>query len=89
MASIPSFKEGEDVEEFLLTAERRLTAGEIPEKDWLTTLASKLSGKTGSMWQDLCATCDNYQEVKTRLLNILPSWLLRYFLVTSLSRSKE
>ena len=68
VASIPSFKESEDVEEFLLTAERRLTAGEIPEKDWLTTLASKLSGKTGSMWQDLCATCDDYQEVKTRLL---------------------
>ena len=70
VASIPSYREGEDVEEFLLTAERRLSAGEIPEKDWLTTLTSKLSGKTGSMWQDLRATCDDYQEVKTRLLKV-------------------
>ena len=59
IASIPSHRECDDIEEFLLTAERRLGAGEFPEREWLVTLASKLSGKTGSMWQDLCAVCDS------------------------------
>ena len=70
IASIPNHRECDDVEEFLLTAERRLGAGEVPEKEWLVTLASKLSGKTGSMWQDLCAVCDDYQEVKAKLLRV-------------------
>ena len=70
VTSIPNFREGEDVEEFLLTAERRLNAGEIPVKDWLTTIASKLSGKMGSVWQDLCVVVEDYQEVKSRLLKV-------------------
>lgn len=70
VASIPNFREGDDVEEFLLTAERRLKAGDIPEKDWLTTIASKLSGKMGSVWQDLCVVVEDYQEVKSRLLKV-------------------
>ena len=70
VASIPNFREGDDVEEFLLTAERRLNAGEIPVKDWLTTIASKLSGKMGSVWQDLCVVVEDYQEVKSRLLKV-------------------
>ena len=70
IASIPSHRQCDDIEEFLLTAERRLGAGEVPEREWLVTLASKLSGKTGSMWQDLCAVCDSYQEVKAKLLKV-------------------
>ena len=70
IASIPNHRECENVEEFLLTAERRLGARDVPEKDWLVTLASKLSGKTGSMWQDLCAVSDDYQEVKAKLLRV-------------------
>ena len=70
IASIPNFKDGDDVEEFLLTAERRLKAGDIKETDWLTTIASKLCGKMGSVWQDLCVAVDDYQEVKSRLLKV-------------------
>ena len=46
-----------------MTAERKLRAGEIPEGEWLTTIASKLNGKMGSSWQDLCVAVDDYQEV--------------------------
>ena len=67
-SSIPSFREGEDVEEYLITAERRLQAGEIPNREWLAIIASKLSGKTGSIWQDLSAVSGEYQEVRDRLL---------------------
>ena len=35
IASIPNFRDGEDVEEFLLTAERRLRAGGIKEGEWI------------------------------------------------------
>ena len=70
IASIPNFKEGDDVEEFLLTAERRLIAGGIKEADWITTLASKLCGKMGSGWQDICMTIDDYHEVKDRVLKV-------------------
>ena len=68
ISSIPCYRDGEDVEEFLVTAERRLSAGEIPDREWLTTIASKLSGKVGSVWQDLCVVSEDYQEVRNRLL---------------------
>ena len=68
VASIPIYREGEDVEEFLLTAERRLAAGEIPEREWLTTISSKLGGKVGCVWQDLRVLSDDYHEVRNRLL---------------------
>ena len=70
LASIPNFREGEDVEEFLLTAERRLRAGGIREEEWSTVIASKLSGKTGGAWQDICVTVERYQEAKERLLKV-------------------
>ena len=68
IASVPNYKEGEDVEEFLLTAEKRLGVGGIREDDWVVILASKLSGKLGTVWQDICATVEEYREVKNRVL---------------------
>ena len=53
-----------------MTAERKLRAGEIPEGEWLTTISSKLNGKMGSSWQDLCVTMDDYHEVKSSLLKV-------------------
>ena len=70
IASIPNFRDGDDVEEFLLTAERRIRAGEIKEGEWVTILASKLCGKMGSVWQDICVTVEKYQEVKERVLKV-------------------
>ena len=78
IASVPNYKEGEDVEEFLLTAEKRLGVGGIREDDWVVILASKLSGKLGTVWQDICATVEAVAD-----LEIL-SWgdqILIYFLI--------
>ena len=70
IASVPNYREGEDVEDFLQTAERRLGVGGIKEEDWVVVLASKLSGKLGSVWQDICAMVEDYQEVKNKVLKV-------------------
>ena len=68
--SISVMKEGEDLEEFLLTAERRLRAAEIKQEEWVTIIDSKLSGKMASAWQDITVTVVEYQEAKDRLLKM-------------------
>ena len=68
--SIPVLKEGEDLEEFLLTAERRLRAAEIKREEWVTIIDSRLSGKMASAWQDITITVADYQEAKDRLLKM-------------------
>ena len=68
VAGIPNHQQSEDVEDFLLTSERKLLAGGIPEGEWLAIIASKLSGEVGSSWQELCVTSDEYQEVKSAVL---------------------
>ena len=70
VAGIPNYREPEDVEDFLLTSERKLKAGEVPEREWLAIVAAKLCGKVGATWQDLCTTTDDYQEVKSGLLKV-------------------
>ena len=70
VASIPNHKDSEDIEDFLMTSERKLREGEIPEEEWLTILSAKLSGKIGSSWQDLCVISDDYHEVKANLLKV-------------------
>ena len=66
--SITVLKEGEDIEEFLSTAERRLGAAEVRKADWISIIDSKLSGKTASAWQDILVSTDDYQEARDRLL---------------------
>ena len=68
--SIPVLKEGEDLEEFLLTAERRLRAAEIKQEEWVPIIDSRLSGKMASAWQDITITVAEYQEAKGRLLTM-------------------
>ena len=68
VAGIPNHQRGEDVEDFLITSERKLRAGEIPEGEWLTIIASKLGGEVGTSWQELCLGSDVYQEVRSGLL---------------------
>ena len=70
VAGIPNYRDSEDVEDFLLTSERKLRAGDVPEGEWLSILAAKMSGKVGSTWQDLCMAGGDYQEVKTGLLKV-------------------
>ena len=54
VSGIPNYRDSEDVEDFLLTSERKLRAGEVPEGEWLAIIAAKMSGKVSSTWQDLC-----------------------------------
>ena len=68
LSSLPSYQKGEDVEEFLLATERKLTVGEIPEGDWLPIIASKLNGEVGASWQELCMGEGEYRAVKATLL---------------------
>ena len=70
VAGIPNYREPEDVEDFLVTSERKLKAGEVPEREWLAIVAAKLSGKVGAAWQDLCGTTDEYQVVKCGVLRV-------------------
>ena len=68
--SISVMKEGADLEEFLLTAERRLRAAGIKQEEWLSIIDSKLSGKLASAWQDITVTAIEYQEARDRLLKM-------------------
>ena len=70
VSSISTYKDGDDIEEYLMTAERKLRAGDVPVGEWLTHLAAKLVGKMGTTWQDLCVDMTDYYEVKAKLLKI-------------------
>ena len=70
VSSIMYYKDVDDIEEYLTTAERKLRVGEVPEREWLTHIAAKLTGKMGTTWQDLCVDVVDYQEVKAKLLKI-------------------
>ena len=70
VSGISNYRDSEDVEDFLLTSERKLKAGEVPEGEWVSILASKMGGKIGSTWQDLCMTGEGYQDVKAGLLKV-------------------
>ena len=66
--TIPALKEGDDVEEWLSTAERRLKAADVREEEWVAVVDAKLSGKVASVWQDLLAKGCGYQEARDGLL---------------------
>ena len=68
VASISAWQKGEDIEDFLLSSERKLRAGDIPEEEWLGIVAAKLSGEVGATWQELRLTSDNYLEVRGAVL---------------------
>ena len=68
IAGLNSYQKGEDVEEFLLTIERKMRLGDIPEEDWLTLVASRLNGEVGASWQELCMGEGDYQSVRASLL---------------------
>ena len=70
VAAIQSYRESDDVEDYLLTAEKKLQVGEIPDGEWATILASKLGGKIGSAWQDLLMAGGEYKDVKAGLLTV-------------------
>ena len=66
--SVPNWKEGEDLENYLSTAEGRLQGGGILEAEWAALLSAKFSSTTGNIWRDVCAECEEYQTIKDRVL---------------------
>ena len=70
VSAIQNYRDSDDIEDYLLTSERKLKAGDIPEEEWVAILASKLGGKVGSAWQDLLMAEGCYQDVKAGLLKV-------------------
>ena len=68
--SIPVYREGEDIEAFLSTAERRLGAAEIPQGEWIPIMDTKLSGSLSTAWQDITIVVGDYAEARDRLLKV-------------------
>ena len=68
VASISAWQSRDDLEEFLLSSERKLRAGNVPDGEWLGIMAAKLSGEVGATWQELCLTLDQYLEVRAAVL---------------------
>ena len=68
ISSLSVYQTDEDVEEFLLAQERKLGLGGIPESEWLTLIAPKLTGGLGTSWQELCDEGLDYWAVRTALL---------------------
>ena len=66
--ALPVLREGEDVEEFLSNAERRLKAANVRVEDWISIIESKLSGAIASAWQDVVPSAGSYQEARDRIL---------------------
>ena len=68
VSSLSVHQKDEDVEEFLLAQERKLGLGGVPEEEWLTLIAPKLTGGLGTSWQELSDEGLGYKEVRTAWL---------------------
>ena len=66
--SIPVYKEGEDIECFLSTAERRLRAAEVPQNEWIPIIDTRLSGSKAAVWQDITVIAADYVDARDKLL---------------------
>ena len=64
IASVTNYKDGEDVQDYLVTTERKLTAGGLKCEEWNCIIASKL----GTAWQDVCVSTGDYLTAKDRVL---------------------
>ena len=70
LTSIAEWKEGEDLEEFFLMAERRMRSVEIREEEWIGIIDLKLKGKMSTAWQDASALAGDYAEAKGKVLKM-------------------
>ena len=47
-----------------------MTAGGVRREEWISVISSKLSGKIGNTWQDVCVDTAKFQVAKDRLLKV-------------------
>ena len=70
VAAIQSYREVDDIEDYLISAEKKLLGGGVPEEEWGAVISAKLSGKQGAAWEDLQVEGADYRSMKTGLLSI-------------------
>ena len=70
MYSVPLYKEKENVEEFLLVAERRLRQGRVSEDSWIAIIGDKLTGRLSTVWLDAAKEDRNFEETKKCFLRV-------------------
>ena len=66
--SVPPFKEGEDLEEFMVLLEERMVAAGVEEAEWGASISSKLTGRLASTWREITLATPDYKGARTRFL---------------------
>ena len=66
--SVPPFKEGEDLEEFMVLLEERMVAAGVEEAEWGASISSKLTGRLASTWREVSLATPDYKGARTRFL---------------------
>ena len=70
LMSVPHFKEGENLEDFLQIAERRLSQGRVDEASWVAVISAKLTGRLSMVWTDNARDDLSYEENKLAFLRL-------------------
>ena len=65
---MPSFVEGDDLEEYFASIERRMVAAKLPPGDWQAMLEARFSGRIAVAWRDLAAESISFENAKQKLL---------------------
>ena len=65
---LPSYKDEDDLEEYLALVDRKLRVAGIKEEEWISIVDGKLGSSLGRTWQDIVSTTGVYTEAKARLL---------------------
>ena len=68
ISSLTVIQKEEDLEDYLLTQERKLRGGRIPEGEWQAQIGTKLTGDVGTSWQDLADAGLDYWGARDALL---------------------
>ena len=63
-----NFKETEDLEDYIFTVENHFRQCELPRREWVFGLSTRLTGKVASLMSDIRMSTDDYDEVKAKLL---------------------
>ena len=66
--SMPNYVEGEDLEEFFVTVEKRMVAAKLPQEDWQAMVDARFSGRMAVAWRDIMVDDIGFQEAKGKLL---------------------
>ena len=65
---MPAFVEGEDLEEYFASIERRMVAAKLPQGEWQAMIEARLSGRIAVAWRDMAAEAVGFEEAKYKLL---------------------